>query len=940
MIAARETKIRSLFEEALGLSPSERTALLGRVRVAEPDIAEEVSSLLSFHDSRVGVLDDSAGLAAAVLGGSDAEGGGRGTSTAIDHESLATPTQIGRYRIIREVAQGGMGIVFEAQQDFPQRTVALKLVRPEYSSKTLLARFRQEAQALARLQHPAIAQIYEAGTAIVHGLERPYIAMEFVEGKPIREHVRSAHPTTNQVLDLMARVADAVDHAHTRGVVHRDLKPANILITTAPSPTSGAGGGKGGGNLAGLSQAQPKVLDFGIARLTEGDTGLTLEQTQQTQAGQVIGTLGYMSPEQITARQGEVDPRSDVYALGAVLYELLAGKPPFALEQCNFLQAIDIVRSSEPPALGRVDPAFRGDVEAIVAKAMEKEQSARYQSAAAFAEDLRRALRDEPVTAHPQTAWYQVRKFARRQRLLVSAVAGVMLALAAMLVYSQSQTRRAERATQAETTAKQQVAEQLSEVQRLQVAESSAKQSAQQEAKNAKAVRDYLVRLLTMARPEEQAGKETTMREALALASQELQGKFENDPTTQLELKTIIASGFAALGDHAQSAAGYQAAMELAQRTRPSDPTAGANEAALLAAEYDELDRNQEAVNLLEPILPKVVASRGENDLLTAMVKLYLGVGYKGVQDFDKAEPLIRDALRVREEKLGPDDSDTLNALNMLVLTLRDQSRHAECEPLARRNLASLMKTAGPEHPDTIAARANLAETLNNIGMAKEGMALLDEAYPLAQKILGKNHPDTLAVAMSIGTTAFEMGQFDKAIAVYEPTLEAMRTTMGAEHIKTLGVMNNLALCYERSGKLDAAATMLGQLIEVMVLKEPTSIRTALSLSNAARLQRTMGNLDRAMELSTQAITLAEKIMEPTHVARCRMQVGHALTLIQLHRFDEAEQYAGAAMQVLEVSQDIPPNMAKVLIRQLGDAYAKAGQGERSARWLAKLPTP
>lgn len=926
MLASRETRIRSLFDEAVALAPGARAALVARMRSDAPELAEEVISLLSYHDSKVGVLDESAGVAAAVLmdgesgvaGSRSGSGAGLATGTT-DHESLATPTQIGRYRIVREVAHGGMGVVYEAQQDFPQRTVALKLVRPEFSSRSLLARFRQEAQALARLQHPAIAQIYEAATASVQGLERPYIAMEFVHGKPIRDYVLEAAPTTREILDLVARIADAVDHAHTRGVVHRDLKPANILIT---------------------STGEPKVLDFGIARLTASDTSVTLEQTQQTQAGQVIGTLGYMSPEQIGARHGEVDPRSDVYALGAVLYELLAKRPPFALANLSLLQAIDAVRTGEPPPLGRVHADFRGDIEAIVAKAMEKEQAARYQSAASFAEDLRRALRDEPVTAHPQTAWYQLRKFARRQRLLVSGVAGVMLALSAMLAYSQVQTRRAERATIAESAAKQQLAQQLGEVQRLQVAESSAKQTAQQEAKNARAVRDYLVRLLTKARPEEQAGKETTMREALALASQELQGQFGDDPATLLELKTIIAGGFAALGDHAQSAASYREALALARQLSPNDPTAGAEEAALLAAECDELEMSQEAIDLLEPYLAKVLAARGEQDQLTAMVKLYLGVGYKGIEDFGKAEPLIREALRVREEGLGPDHPDTLTALNFLVLTLRDQSRHAECEPLARRNLAGVLKTQGSEHPDAIAARANLAETLNNVGKADEGLALLDEAYPLAVKILGPNHPTTLAVAMSMGTTRFELGQFDKAIQVFEPTLAVMRETLGPEHIKTLGVMNNLSLCYERSKRFEDAERILRQLVAVMVEKEPTSIRTALSLSNLARLQRTLGRLDDALELSTKAITLAADVMDEKQVIRCRLEVGHALTLIALSRFDEGEAYASRAMGVLETSQDIPPNMAKVLIRQIGDAYEKMGQHERAARWLAKLPTP
>lgn len=338
---------------------------------------------------------------------------------------------VARYRVLRVIGEGGMATVYEAEQDHPRRTVALKILRPGLSNPKLLRRFEQESQALGRLQHPGIAQIFEAGTADTGFGPQPYFAMELIRGRTLDAHADVCGLTPPQRLELVARIAEAVHHAHQRGVIHRDLKPGNIIVDES---------------------GQPKVLDFGIARATDSDT----RATSQTDVGQLLGTLTYMSPEQTLADPLEIDIRSDVYALGVILYELLAGRLPYTAAR-TLPDTVRAIRDEEPVRLGLVDRRFRGDVETIVATALEKDRTRRYGSAVELAADIRRHLADQPIVARPPTTAYQLRKFARRHRALVSSAAAVLLVLLAGVITSVWQAaeaaRERDRAMAAEATA-------------------------------------------------------------------------------------------------------------------------------------------------------------------------------------------------------------------------------------------------------------------------------------------------------------------------------------------------------------------------------------------------------------------------------------------------------------------------------------------------------
>jgi eukaryotic-like serine/threonine-protein kinase len=395
-------RVERLFQEARRLHGLERERFLEAECGSDRDLSNDVAALLAAHDA----ADDL--FASPPVGAPD----------LVATNVASTPQRIGRFRLLGQLGAGGMGVVHLAEQEYPRRVVALKVIRPGLATDETRRRFLREAQALAQLRHPGIAQIFEAGVED----DVPYIAMEHVDGEPLPSFVAKHNPTRIERIELLCKLCDAVQHAHDHGVIHRDLKPSNVLVEGDPT------------------SPRPMIVDFGIAQVNSAETP---GATAFTGSGQLIGTLSYMSPEQATGRHDDVDLRTDVHALGVILFELLTGKLPRDLRGFSVPEAARRIADEEPTSAARVDPTLAGDLDTIVATALAREKDRRYSTAAAFAADLRRFLRDEPIAARAQSAVDHIHKLMRRHRAVAVGATLVLASLALGLLATTWQWRRA-----------------------------------------------------------------------------------------------------------------------------------------------------------------------------------------------------------------------------------------------------------------------------------------------------------------------------------------------------------------------------------------------------------------------------------------------------------------------------------------------------------------
>jgi tRNA A-37 threonylcarbamoyl transferase component Bud32/tetratricopeptide (TPR) repeat protein len=397
--AARRERIVELFNAAAELPPTERAGFLAEACGSDFDLQGEIESLLAC-DAAGAVLEQPA------LGSVDV------ASLCEPALDATLPERIGAFEILGLIGVGGMGVVYRARQKSPARIVALKLIRPDITSRDSRRRFATEMETLALLRHPGIATIHEAGTVVTPSGAQPYIAMEYVEGQPLLTFASEHQLGRRARVELLARVSEAIGHAHQRGVIHRDIKPANILVEQVDGVP------------------QPRVIDFGVARMVGSDGAATTATVQ----GQVLGTLSYMSPEQIDGDPRAVDTRSDVYALGVVGYQLLSGKLPIEVPESSFYAAARVVHDNPPLPLAARDRSLRGDLNTIVLKALAKNPDERYESATALAADLRRHLAGEPIEGQPPSTLYLFRRYVARHGLIVAAAGIALMGLVAGFV--------------------------------------------------------------------------------------------------------------------------------------------------------------------------------------------------------------------------------------------------------------------------------------------------------------------------------------------------------------------------------------------------------------------------------------------------------------------------------------------------------------------------
>ena len=818
-------------------------------------------------------------------------------ATAAAKNPLLLPTRIGRYRIVRLLGEGGMGAVYEAEQDQPRRSIALKVIRSVWASPQMLRRFEQESQTLGRLHHPGIAQIYEAGTAETSFGPEPYFAMEIIHGKPLIDYANDAKLSLRQRLALMIEICDAVQHAHQRGIIHRDLKPGNILVDES---------------------GQPKILDFGLARVMDSDTE---QMTRQTDIGQLLGTLPYMSPEQVEADPTAVDTRTDVYALGVILYELLTDKLPYTLSQ-QLHEAVQTIQQVDPAPLSSVSRLYRGDIETIVGKALEKDKARRYQSAAELADDIRRYLEDRPITARPPSTSYQLKKFARRHKALVVGVPALFLVLVAGVIVSTLEAVRARRA----------------------------EARAQTEAAIAKAVNQFLQDdLLAQASPESQSGTETApdpevrARTLLDRAAARVGNRFAGQPLVESEIEETIGNAYSGLGLYAQAETHLRKAYELSSQYRGPDDAKTLSILMVVSSVASDQDKHGEAVAAAKTVFEGQTRTLGPEDPRTVVAMQNLGALYLGTGQYAEAEPLLKKALEIQVRRQGYDNLDTLNTSDSLAELYIEQSRYAEARPFLAKGLDSYRRMYGAEHPFTQREMYGLGKVLLGEGNYAEAEKVLADVYAVDMRVKGAQHPDTLRVASNLARAYTDQGKFDQAIPLLENTIRDFRQSMGsgpgAE--ETLHSESRLGWAYDSKGELQRAEQIWRSVrkgyMDLGANGEALRVDTTELLGQNLVRQRKFGE---AEPLLREALAYREKEnRDDWQYFRTQAFLGAALA--GLRQYSEAEPLLLSGYQGLRQRSSRTPAEQRKWIRfsgeQIVDLYSLWSKPEDAAKWRATL---
>lgn len=865
------TRELELFTEAVPLSAAGRAALLDRVGESDAGLRDRVEALLKAHD-RVGDFlehppEDTA------------------QARPVSAVSEQPGDRIGRYKLLQQIGEGGCGVVYMAEQEEPvRRRVALKIIKPGMDTRSVIARFEAERQALALMDHPNIAKVFDAGAT---DSGRPYFVMELVRGQRITDYCDEHALTTEARLELFIQVCQAVQHAHQKGIIHRDLKPSNILVTTS---LDGA--------------PLPVVIDFGIVKAIPS-LQLT-DKTFFTAFEMLIGTPAYMSPEQAAFTSVDVDTRTDIYSLGVLLYELLTGSTPFntsdlmkaGLDEIRRvireveparpstrllrlsgqdLTTVALRRQAEPPKLIR---AIAGDLDWIAMKALEKDRTRRYETANGLARDIRRFLANETVSARPPSGLYRFAKLVRRNRLLFGGLALFSTLLLASLVIVSA------------TLAKERQARHEADVALQQAKADQAK--AETEATRSRQVTRFLEAMLEGVGPSVALGEDTRMlRGILDRTAAELGRSLAGQPEVEAQLRGLIGRLYLDLGQYDASEEMHAAELALCE----SQFNANGPEVATALAHLGNARWRKRDLAGAETAFRRALGIRrdlhGSEHPSVAAILNSLGAVCRRQRRLDESESLTREGLAIRQRLFGPDNLEVADSLRNLAILLTDQGRRDEAEEAGRAMLSTRRRLLGPDHPQVAAALADLAWIIGVDGNAKEVEALETEAFLIQRKTLGDAHPDVAKSAYLLAERMRRQGALTESHAVLRAVLSIQRKLLGAAHPDTLATLRALGLALEGTGDWEnAEAVHREALAEWRGHSPATHPQVREEYASLIRV------LIRRLEFD-QAASLLDEIITPDFIET--PQATDLLTLraelrIRLARFAEA--LADAALAV------------------------------------------
>ncbi len=746
------------------------------------------------------------------------------------------PTQLGEFRILGLLGRGGMGAVYLAEQQNPNREVALKVLRGAQDDPDALRRFRLEGEALALLDHPNIAHVFATGVDTQHGANTPYFAMELVRGRGLLADAEARALDAEARVRLMLEVCRGVQHAHQRGVIHRDLKPANIMVD---------------------AEGRPKIMDFGIARIVSNGGDVA---TRLTEAGQVVGTIPYMSPEQLRGETAKIDVRSDVFALGVILYELLSGKRPRDLDASSLFSAIKSAERMSMVPLARVAPKFGGDLDTIVMKALAEQRSQRYASVGELAADLERYLDHRPIEARAPSVLYIAGKFARRNRALVAAASIAFVALVAATVFSLVSAQR----------------------------EREARQDAERNAAIAESVSAFSTSMFAGVTPEQALGREITVREIVEQATRAYESQPPADPGVRAAIANQLADVNVSLGDYDRAEKLVEDALTqlpgnsfLAERN-----LLDLTRLTILSNRGLNAELEVEARRALEQLKSSSPADRQ----MRAQLQSLLGAALVNQSKFDEGIAELQKIVVLPDVPGDQDNQIREGAVGDIGSALHNAGRYQEAEKVLAPHVEMLRRIRGELYPGTLKCMLNLATSKQQLGKKDEASILFKSVYEGRKKVLGADHPETITALQNLATLMVSAGRQSEALPLLGDVIDRIRTLRGPTHPHLLIAMSVLAFALEDLGRLDEAEKLMREILAIRAKANLTDAESFATQNNLAMLLMKRENLVGAEVEFISLLRQTRNVLGTEHVYVHIFANNYGECLTKLGRYKEALQ--------------------------------------------------